>query len=77
MVGLAFASVRKQINAPAPPPTTPGPFDLADIEALKESFSEVGFKDIKIETFQITFEFDSPENYTGSTNTIERPFMLC
>jgi ubiquinone/menaquinone biosynthesis C-methylase UbiE len=26
LLGLAFASVRKQINAPAPPPPTPGPF---------------------------------------------------
>jgi ubiquinone/menaquinone biosynthesis C-methylase UbiE len=61
---LAFASVRKQINAPAPPPGTPGPFALADIEALKQSFSQAGFKDIKIDTFQLTFEFDSPESYT-------------
>ncbi len=61
---LAFASVRKQINAPAPPPATPGPFALADIDALKQSFSQAGFKDIKINTFQITFEFDSPESYT-------------
>jgi ubiquinone/menaquinone biosynthesis C-methylase UbiE len=61
---LAFASVRKQINAPAPPSGTPGPFALAEVEALKQSFSQAGFKDIKIDTFQITFEFDSPESYT-------------
>ena len=61
---LAFASVRKQINVPAPPPSTPGPFALADIDGLKQSFSQAGFKDIKINTFQITFEFDSPESYT-------------
>jgi ubiquinone/menaquinone biosynthesis C-methylase UbiE len=61
---LAFASVRKQINAPTPSPGEPGPFALADIEALKLSFSKAGFKDIKTDTFQITFEFDSPENYT-------------
>ena len=61
---LAFASVRKQINAPAPPPLTLGPFALADIDGLKQSFSQAGFKDIKINTFQITFEFDSPESYT-------------
>ena len=64
LIDLAFASVRKQINAPAPPPGTPGPFALADIEALKQSFSQAGFKDIKIDTIQITFEFDSPESYT-------------
>lgn len=62
---LAFASVRKQINAPAPPPAgTPGPFALADIQGLKQLFSQAGFKDIKVETLQITFEFDSPGSYT-------------
>ena len=64
LIDLAFASVRKQVNAPAPPPGTLGPFDLADIEALKQLFSQSGFKDIKVDTFQITFEFDSPESYT-------------
>jgi hypothetical protein len=61
---LAFATVRKQINALAPPPGEPGPFALANIDTLKRLFSEAGFKDIKIDTFQITFEFDSPESYT-------------
>jgi ubiquinone/menaquinone biosynthesis C-methylase UbiE len=61
---LAFAAVRKQIDAPAPHPRTPGPFALADVEALKQSFNKAGFKDINIDTFQITFEFDSPESYT-------------
>jgi ubiquinone/menaquinone biosynthesis C-methylase UbiE len=64
LIDLAFASVRKQINAPAPPPGTPGPFALADIEALKQLFIQAGFKDIKVETLQITFEFESPESYT-------------
>jgi ubiquinone/menaquinone biosynthesis C-methylase UbiE len=61
---LAFASLRKQINAPAPPPGTPGPFALADVDVLKQSFIQAGFKDIETGTFQITFEFDSPESYT-------------
>jgi hypothetical protein len=73
LLGLAFASVRKQINAPAPPPTTPGPFALADIEDLKESFNQAGFKDIKTDTFQIIFEFDSPENYTRFHQQITAP----
>jgi len=61
---LAFSTVRNQINAPAPTPATPGPFALADLDTLKQSLSQAGFKDIKINTFQITFEFDSPESYT-------------
>jgi ubiquinone/menaquinone biosynthesis C-methylase UbiE len=64
LIDLAFGSVRKQINAAPPPPGTPDPFALADIETLKKLFSQAGFKDIKTGTFQITFEFDSPESYT-------------
>ena len=62
---LAFASVRKQINnASGPTPMTPGPFALADVDALKQFFSQAGFRDIKTNTSQVTFEFDSPESYT-------------
>jgi ubiquinone/menaquinone biosynthesis C-methylase UbiE len=61
---LAFATVRKQLTIPPPLPGEPGPFALADLEALKQLFNQAGFKDIKTDTFQITFEFDSPESYT-------------
>ena len=64
LIDLAFSTVRNQINAPLPQPGTPGPFALADTETLKRLFSQAGFKDIKVETVQITFEFDSPESYT-------------
>jgi ubiquinone/menaquinone biosynthesis C-methylase UbiE len=64
LIDLAFGTVRKQINAPLSPPGTPGPFALADTETLKQLFSQAGFKDIKVETVQITFEFDSSESYT-------------
>ena len=59
---LAFSTVRKQLNIPAPPPGATGPFALADTDTLRHSFSQAGFKDIKIDTFQITFEFDSPDS---------------
>jgi hypothetical protein len=61
---LAFATVRKELNIPAPQPGAPSPFALADVETLKQLFSQAGFNDIKIDTFQTTFEFDSPESYT-------------
>jgi SAM-dependent methyltransferase len=51
---LAFATVRKELNIPAPPPGAPGPFALADADTLRKTFSQAGFKDIKIDTFKIT-----------------------
>ncbi len=73
LLDLAFATVRKQINAPAPPPGTPGPFALADVEALKRSFSQAGFKDIRIETLQTTFSFGSPESFTRLHQQVTAP----
>jgi ubiquinone/menaquinone biosynthesis C-methylase UbiE len=63
LLDLVFATVRKQIDAPPQPPKTPGSFALADAEALKKSFIQGGFKDIRIDMLQITFDFDSPESY--------------
>src|SRR5581483_1909553 len=75
MLDLAFSTVRKQINAPTPSPGTPGPFALADSEALKKSFSQSGFEDIRIETFDITFSFDSAESYTRFNQQIAAPIQ--
>lgn len=76
LLDISFSTVRKQINAPPPPPGTPGPFALADIESLKQSFSQAGFKDIKTDTFQIIFEFDSPESYTKFNQAIAAPIHV-
>lgn len=73
LLDLAFATVRKQINAPAPPPAAPGPFALANVESLKQTFSQAGFKDIKTDTFQITFSFESPESYTRMHQQVTAP----
>lgn len=75
LLDLAFSTVRKQIAAPAPAPGTPGPFALADAEALKKSFSQAGFKDIRVETFYITFAFDSAERYTRFQQQITAPIQ--
>jgi ubiquinone/menaquinone biosynthesis C-methylase UbiE len=73
LLDLAFATVRKQINAPAPPPGAPGPFALANVEALKQTLSQAGFKDIKTDIFQITFEFESPESFTRMHQQVTAP----
>jgi hypothetical protein len=61
---LAFSAVGKLIDAPAPSTALPSPFVMANAEALKQSFSHARFKDTKIETLKITFDFVHPESYT-------------
>jgi enediyne biosynthesis protein CalE5 len=75
LLDLAFSTVQKQINAPASPPGTPGPFALADAEALERSFSQAGFKDVRVEAFPITFGFDSAESYTRFQQQITAPIQ--
>jgi hypothetical protein len=65
----------KAINAPPPPPGTPGPFALADAEKLKHSFVNAGFKDVKIETLDITFGFESATSYTRFQQAIAAPLQ--
>jgi enediyne biosynthesis protein CalE5 len=75
LLDLAFSTVRKQINAPTPPPGTPGPFALANSEALKQLFSQAGFKDIRVQPLDITFDFDSAESYTRFQQQITAPIQ--
>jgi enediyne biosynthesis protein CalE5 len=72
---LAFSTVRKQINAPPPPPGTLGPFSLADPETLKRKFTEAGFKGVQIESFPVTFSFDSAETYTQFQQAVTAPIQ--
>jgi nitrite reductase/ring-hydroxylating ferredoxin subunit len=52
-----------------PPPGTPGPFSMSDQNSLKNSYLTSGFKDPAIERMNVSFEFDSPDDFT--TFTIE------
>ena len=62
-------TVLKETNSPPPPPGTPGPFSMSDQNSLKNSYLTSGFKDPIIERMNVSFDFDSPDDYT--TFTIE------
>ena len=65
--------IMKETNSKPPPPGTPGPFSLSDESNLKDSFMMSGFKDLNIERMNISFDFDSPENYTTFTSETAGP----
>jgi len=56
--------VMKETNSKPPPPGTPGPFSLSDENRLKNSLVISGFKDLSIERMNVSFDFDSPDNFT-------------
>jgi len=72
---LAFSTIRKQINAPPPLLGNMGPFSLADPELLKRSFTQAGFKDVQVESFPITFSFESAETYTKFQQAVTAPIQ--
>jgi ubiquinone/menaquinone biosynthesis C-methylase UbiE len=57
--------VMKETGSEPPPPGTPGPFSLSDENRLKNSFMISGFKDLAIERIDVSFDFDTPEDFTA------------
>jgi hypothetical protein len=65
--------VMRELNVPLPPPGTPGPFALSDINILECALSNAGFTDIKHERLNVTFEFATVEDYINYTRAVAAP----
>jgi ubiquinone/menaquinone biosynthesis C-methylase UbiE len=70
-------TVMKETNSLPPPPGSTGPFSLSDENSLKNSFIASGFKDPTIEKMNVSFDFESADDFTtfvletaGSVQTI-------
>jgi ubiquinone/menaquinone biosynthesis C-methylase UbiE len=72
-LNLPMSIVRRELQLPSPPEAVPGPFSLADLNKLRRSLLQVGFSDIRDETIQVTFEFDSAEDFVSFTREIAAP----
>ena len=68
-------TVMKETNSKPPPPGTPGPFSLSDESTLKNSFMMSGFKDLNIERMKVSFDFDSPDDFTTFTSETAGPLQ--
>ena len=68
-------TIMKETNAPPPPPGSPGPFSLSDENSLKNSFMISGFKDLNIERMNVSYDFDSLEDYTTFTSETIGPLQ--
>ena len=63
IISLATRIIGSQAQMSAPPPGVPNPFSLADTNKLENSLVGAGFRDIHIDTVNVTFEFESGEEY--------------
>src|ERR1051325_835865 len=59
-----------ELHVSAPPPGTPGPFALADIDILQGHLYNAGFRDIRSERLNVTFEFATVQDYIDYTRAV-------
>ena len=74
-ISVVMNIMMKETNTLPPPPGTPGPFSLSDENSLKNSFITSGFKDPIIERINVTFDFNSPEDFTTFTSETAGPIQ--
>jgi enediyne biosynthesis protein CalE5 len=63
----------QRLQVPPPPPGTPGPLSRPTPEALGGLLEAGGFSDVAVEEAQVTFEWQSPEEFTTFVKEIAPP----
>lgn len=75
-LNIVMSIVRQYLQLPFPHTETPGPFSLADFDKLKNFLLQAEFNDVKCDKIQVTFEFDSAEDYVRFTRDIAAPVSM-
>lgn len=70
---LAMQAVAAELNAPPPPPDSPGLWSLGDRARLETLLREAGFDAIRVEVLDDTVEFDSAEEWMVATRRLAAP----
>jgi SAM-dependent methyltransferase len=74
-LAIAMQTAMKKLDVPPPPPGTPGPLSRPTEEAIGGLLEGGGFLDIEVEELEVTFDFDSAEEYTRYTKAIAAPIV--
>jgi enediyne biosynthesis protein CalE5 len=78
-IGFPMSIIMRELNisystvSPYPDNRVPGPCSLADERILKDYLQKAGFKDIQVERQNVTFEFDSVNDYVTHVKDISAP----
>jgi ubiquinone/menaquinone biosynthesis C-methylase UbiE len=73
LLAVAMKTAMAKLDIPPPPPGTPGPLSRPTPEAIGGLLEGGGFSGIEVEELDITFEFESPEEYTVFTLGMAAP----
>jgi SAM-dependent methyltransferase len=72
-LAVAMQTAMKKLDVPPPPPGTPGPLSRPTAEAIGGLLEGGGFSGVEVEDLEVTFEFESPEEYTEFTLAMAAP----
>jgi SAM-dependent methyltransferase len=74
-LGIAMKTGMEKLDVSPPPPGTPGPLSRPTAEAIGGLLEGGGFSDIRVEELEVTFPFDSAEDYVGNIQAIVAPLV--
>jgi enediyne biosynthesis protein CalE5 len=72
-LGVPMRTAMQFLDVPPPPPGTPGPLSRPTEEAIGGLLSGGGFSDVDVEEVEVTFDWDSPEDFTTFVKEIAPP----
>src|SRR5215207_9170308 len=72
-LGIPMRTAMQALDVPPPPPGTPGPLSRPRPEALGGLLEGGGFSDVQVEEAEVTFEWESPEEFTTFIKEIAPP----
>lgn len=63
-IAIPMRTAMQRLGVPPPPPGTPGPLSRPTPEALGGLLEAAGFSDVEVEEAEVSFEWQSPEEFT-------------
>ena len=72
-LAIPMRTAMQRLEVPPPPPGTPGPLSRPTPDALGGLLNVAGFTDVEVEEAHVTFEWQSPEEFTAFIKEIAPP----
>jgi SAM-dependent methyltransferase len=72
-LAVAMKTAMEKLDVPPPPPGTPGPLSRPTPEAIGGLLEGGGFSGVEVEELDVTFEFETPVEYTEFTLAMAAP----
>ena len=72
-LSVPMKTTMQRLNVPPPPPGTPGPLSRPTPDALGGLLEGGGFSDVEVEEHDVTFEWESAEQFTTFVREIAPP----